>query len=223
MSNIKSEGKCLYCDKILNKRGISRHLETHLKETAKSAKAGKTYFHIRVEAGVFFLQLLISGNATFKKLDSFLRQIWLECCGHMSQFGGWGNEIGMGRKVGVYFKKDFKTDYVYDFGSSTQLTIKVIGEHTLNEKKAIILLSRNEPLEIYCHVCEKQPVTQMCSVHWGEGPFCFCESCAEEHEEECEDAEYAMGPIYNSPRSGVCGYDGGTIDKKRDGVFVLPS
>ncbi len=224
MSKIKSEGKCCYCQKVLNKRGISRHLETHLKEMGKATKTGKPYFHIRVEGGIFFLQLLISKNTHFEKLDDFLRQIWLECCGHMSQFGDWNNKIGMRRKAGEYFSKGFQTTYTYDFGSSTELTIKVIGEHvTLNEKKDIILLSRNEPLEVYCHVCEKQPVKHICSIHWGEGPFCFCESCAETHQKECEDAEYAMMPIYNSPRSGVCGYDGGTIDRERDGTFVLPS
>jgi hypothetical protein len=26
-------------------------------------------------------------------------------------------------------------------------------------------------------------------------------------------------PIVNSPRMGECGYEGGRIDKKRDGVF----
>jgi hypothetical protein len=26
-------------------------------------------------------------------------------------------------------------------------------------------------------------------------------------------------PIVNSPRMGVCGYEGGTIDKERDGIY----
>jgi len=28
-------------------------------------------------------------------------------------------------------------------------------------------------------------------------------------------------PIVNSPRMGVCGYEGGVIDIERDGVFLL--
>ncbi|MEZ4883894.1 MAG: hypothetical protein R3E32_04070 [Chitinophagales bacterium] len=221
MAKLKSEGKCLYCDKVASKAGISKHLETHLKKMEVTPKEGRQYFHIRVEADLMFLQLLISGDATFKKLDSYLRKIWLECCGHMSQFGGWGNKIGMSKKVKDYFYQGFKTDYQYDFGSTTGLTIKVIEEHYLSEKQDIVLISRNEPLEIYCHTCGKKPATQICTVHLGEGESFFCEDCVKKHEKECEDAEYALMPVVNSPRMGVCGYMGGSIDEKRDGVFEV--
>ena len=33
--------------------------------------------------------------------------------------------------------------------------------------------------------------------------------------------EYASMPVVNSPRMGVCAYEGGIIDKERDGIFVL--
>lgn len=221
MAKLKSEGKCLYCDKVSSKAGISRHLETHLKKMAVEGTGSKQYFHIRVEADIMFLQLLISGDANFSKLDGFLRQIWLECCGHMSQFGNWGSEIGKSRKVKEYFSKGFKTKYEYDFGSTTELTIKVIGEHFLKEKQAIVLLSRNEPLEIYCQSCGKEPASDICSVHLGYEEAFFCEDCMEKHEETCEDAEYAQLPVVNSPRMGTCGYTGGSIDTERDGVFTV--
>jgi hypothetical protein len=49
----------------------------------------------------------------------------------------------------------------------------------------------------------------------------FCDKCAEKHAKKCADFEdYASLPIVNSPRMGVCGYMGGTIDTERDGVFV---
>jgi len=222
MAKLKSEGKCLYCDKTTSKGGINRHVETHLKKMAVTSAEGKQYFHIRVDAGLMFLQLLISGNSTFKKLDGFLRQIWLECCGHMSQFGNWGNEIAMNRKVNTYFEAGFKIKYIYDFGSSTELNIKVTSEYFLKEKTSIILLSRNEPLEIYCQSCKKQIATQICSVHLGHDEAFFCDDCTEVHEQECEDAEYALMPVVNSPRMAVCGYTGGSTDLKRDGVFALP-
>ncbi len=38
-------------------------------------------------------------------------------------------------------------------------------------------------------------------------------------ENECEDFSEEMRlPVVNSPRMGICGYEGGMIDKERDGV-----
>jgi hypothetical protein len=48
----------------------------------------------------------------------------------------------------------------------------------------------------------------------------FCEKCAAKHEDTCSDfQDYANMPVVNSPRMGVCGYEGGSIDKERDGVY----
>jgi hypothetical protein len=48
----------------------------------------------------------------------------------------------------------------------------------------------------------------------------FCEKCAKKHAKECEDFAdgYAVMPVVNSPRMGVCAYEGGCIDTERDGV-----
>ena len=48
-----------------------------------------------------------------------------------------------------------------------------------------------------------------------------CEKCAEKHAKECEDlSDCAAMSVVNSPRMGVCAYNGGSIDTERDGVFV---
>lgn len=225
MTKIKSEGKCLYCQQTVAKNSISRHLESHLGKLEQ--ESGKSAWHLRVEAGAYFLQLLVDGDATLKKLDDFLRKIWLECCGHMSGFtigGTWSSQkIGMSRKAQDVFYEGMKLNYVYDFGTSTELDIKVIRAHALPVKGGIQLLSRNEPLEIFCHLCKKQPATQICTVHWHEGSDCmFCGDCVEKHEAVCEDAaDYSLMPIVNSPRMGECGYEGGMIDIERDGVFKV--
>jgi hypothetical protein len=48
----------------------------------------------------------------------------------------------------------------------------------------------------------------------------FCEKCAKKHAKECEDFAdgYTVMPVVNSPRMGVCAYEGGCIDTERDGV-----
>lgn len=55
----------------------------------------------------------------------------------------------------------------------------------------------------------------------GTGKNAFCKKCAKQHVKTCSDfADYAAMPVVNSPRMGVCAYDGGSIDKKRDSIFV---
>jgi hypothetical protein len=201
--NLKSEGKCLFCGKTFAKSGINRHLATHLKEKVETGKSGKSFF-VKVEtskrwgSSPYFLSLWIDGEAKMKDFDDFLRDIWLECCGHMSAFrdpkrrrSGFGmfgvmeayefldrgdvakyerimedrtGQIPMSRKVKDALYTGLVLKYEYDFGSSTELSITVIDEYPVKADKKIVLLSRNEPLEIMCSICGKIPATQICAV-----------------------------------------------------------
>ena len=178
-----------------------------------------------------FLHLLVAETATLNDLDSYLRQIWLECCGHLSSFevigkkydNDWDSgEIGEKKeqKVVHLFQKGMKIQYLYDYGSTTQLEIRVVNEYHIKTSKKIVLLSRNEPLPILCHSCGKKPAAEICTVCLYDGEAFFCKACAKKHAKTCEDfADYSGTEVVNSPRMGVCGYDGGMIDKKRDGVW----
>ena len=258
MSTLISEGKCLYCHKTFKKSGISRHLNTHLLEKTKSGKPGKS-FHIKVElhpkwgVGPYFLNLWVDGNSTMEQIDSFLRSIWLECCGHMSAFknpalrsrtGLWdffeteellakgkikeyekqmeaaNGEVPMSRKTKDALCEGLKLSYEYDFGSTTELQLTVISEFPIKAEDEIVLLSRNEPLPILCDTCGKKAATQLCGVCMGNEEAAFCDACAKKHAKTCSDfAEYAAMKVVNSPRMGVCAYEGGIIDLERDGVF----
>ena len=251
MQKLKSEGKCLFCGKTFAKTGINRHLKTHLDE---KQNAEGVSFLVKIEQNSrwgkkpYFLSLWINGETTLKQLDKFLRDIWLECCGHLSAFryktsgnstinfnsilkmfsqlshvstGEFG-EIPFKKKAKEIFGPDMKLDYEYDFGSSTKLEISVVAVFPYKADKNIVLLSRNEPLEIICSMCGKVPATQICTVCMYDEDAEFCDKCAEKHAKTCEDfADYASIPMVNSPRMGVCDYEGGVIDKERDGVFVL--
>lgn len=130
-------------------------------------------------------------------------------------------EIPKGRKVKAALTRNMKMDYEYDFGSTTSLQLTVVEEYPAKADKDIVLLSRNEPLELLCETCGKEPATQICSVCVDYEKNAFCKKCAKQHAKTCSDfADYAAMPVVNSPRMGVCGYEGGTIDTKRDGVFV---
>ena len=86
---LKSEGKCLFCDKTFAKAGINRHLKIHLDEKLNPEGVS---FLVKIEPNPrwgktpYFLSLWVDGETTLKQLDKFLRDIWLECCGHLSAF-----------------------------------------------------------------------------------------------------------------------------------------
>jgi len=218
---LNSEGKCLLCGEKFTKADINKHLSIHLEEISKSKKTGQSFL-VNVETNKrwgtspYFLSLWVDGETTMKIIDKFLRDIWLECCGHLSRF----NSAGMAKQARDVFKKGVRIDYEYDFGSSTSLTLTCINEYPVKADKKIVLLSRNEPLQIMCDICKKVPATQICAICIFEEDSKFCDKCAEKHAEKCEDFnDYAAMPIVNSPRTGVCGYVGGTIDVERDGVY----
>ena len=114
-----------------------------------------------------------------------------------------------------------KLNYQYDFGSTTELLVSVIEEYSIKADKGIVLLSRNEPPELLCDKCGKEPARQLCMICYGnQDEGLFCTKCANKHARTCDDfADYSAMRVVNSPRMGVCAYDGGIIDKKRDGVF----
>lgn len=261
MAELLSVGKCVYCNKEFNKSGISRHLAKHLGEKTNLSKPGKSFL-VKIEinpkwgASPYFLHLWVDGNSTMKEIDTFLRRIWLECCGHMSSFknpkqatkghGMWdffeaqnllsngktkayeqlmedsNGEIPMSRKTKDALQKGIKLVYEYDFGSTTELYLSVTEAYPMAADEKIILLSRNEPPEILCETCGTKPAIKICSVCMDQHESAFCNTCAKKHAKTCPDFEdYASMPVVNSPRMGVCGYEGGTIDTKRDGPFVV--
>jgi hypothetical protein len=235
---LSSEGKCSFCNDTYAQRGIVRHLNTHLKKLEKESTSKKEKsFLVYVKADIMFLCLWVDGEASFGEVDSFLRSIWLECCGHMSAFTDKDahykpskssdsffesspNEVPLDMKVSKVFNKGKKLTYDYDFGTTTRLNIAVKEEFSFSSDEKIVLLSRNEPIKILCDACKKDAASEICSVHLWDGNGFFCKSCAKKHRKVCEDFdEYAQMNLVNSPRTGMCGYDGGSIDLERDGIY----
>ena len=98
--------------------------------------------------------------------------------------------------------------YQYDFGSTTELMITVANYRVMNNRKEkLIILSRNNPIEILCEECGKKPVAYICTECLYEGSGRLCEDCTRTH--EC--GEEMLLPVCNSPRMGVCGYCGSDI------------
>lgn len=216
----QSQGKCAFCGREMAKGGLARHLSacSQRQEAMSTAnqKRGKEQelYHLQVQdawQGDFWLHLEMNGSATLADLDDYLRAIWLECCGHLSQFsiGGWrGEEIPKTTRVGRIFEPEVEVTHIYDFGTSSETLIKAVGVRGGKPLTShpIVLMARNNPPEAYCMEC-KQPAAWLCleCLYELDEPGTLCDQHAEVHPHE----NYGEPmPLVNSPRMGMCGYDG---------------
>jgi hypothetical protein len=162
---------------------------------------------LRVEARglpTFWLDIAVKRDAKLKDVDRFLRRTWLECCGHLSEFfTGTHRKVSMNTKVSETLGPGDRLGYVYDFGSSTELVVRVLGGANAPSKSAIRLTARNEAPTWPCDACGKA-ATAVCPQCWYEGKGFCCATHATRH--DC--GEDMLLPVVNSPRMGVCGYTG---------------
>ena len=106
MAMAKSTGKCAICGKSYSKSGISRHLNSCLEKERAAASSAPSRdglkmksFHLAIEGRDYpdyWLHLEMTSNAPLRVLDQFLRDTWLECCGHLSAFFIQGREYSPG-------------------------------------------------------------------------------------------------------------------------------
>ena len=215
----QSRGTCTYCGKETTKGGMSKHLDACPQRQAAIAKAedgkGKpeTLFHLRVEdahSKAFWLNLEMRSSKTLQDLDLYLRDIWLECCGHLSQFSvtSFGQEIDQRRKISNAFQSTNQLVHEYDFGTTSETLVKVVAvrEGKPTTKHAIALMARNLIPEAECVECG-QPATHLCMecIYEDNTAGTLCDIHAENHPHD----DYGEPiPFVNSPRLGMCGYDG---------------
>jgi hypothetical protein len=237
-------GKCAYCSGSFSGTIMARHLESckvrHASPSSQSRdreyillrnnnKNNNTAQHhivylLKVSSKYFpeyWLFMEADGMCKLEDIDSFLRDMWLECCGHLSCFtinsqryeiqpDPWFSSRSMRVKLNKILEPGMIFEYVYDFGSSTELIIKVISGRLGKIKKGrkpIRLVARNDPILFECHTCKEATATNICSICRSERSIkqaSFCGNCLKLH--EC--GEDMALPIVNSPRSGECGYTG---------------
>ncbi len=163
----------------------------------------------------FWLHLEMRGSATLEDLDDYLRAIWLECCGHMSQFTrrGWravwgGDKLSMRKRARDVFKPGTTLTHTYDFGTSSYTGIKVkqVREGKPLTPHPILLMARNEQPDDRCVVCGETAswLCIECLIEENEWAT-FCDRHAEVHPHD--NYGYPI-PLLNSPRLGMCGYTG---------------
>lgn len=198
-----SKGNCYLCGRLIAKSAFKKHaLTAHPYE----GEASQDCVVLKVEdtdSKMYWLYLDVPATSTLKTLDTFLRKIWLECCGHMSEFFEKDySVIGMNHKI-AGFPAGSCLLYEYDFGDTTQLKITVVGySKRPKQRGAVRLLGRNKAYQFACGKCGKAADWICCEGVWKDvNPF-LCEACSEDHEYD------SLLPIVNSPRMGVCAYCG---------------
>jgi len=216
----QSKAKCTYCGQQFIKNRMTTHLSSCSQRQQTLAIAERNnvrtekLYYLRVQdasTSSFWLDLEVNGSATLREIDSYLRAIWLECCGHMSRFsvGGWGeDEINMRRRVQEVFNPGVELTHIYDFGTSSETRVKAIevrdGKPTT--RHPVALMARNEMPELRCEECS-EPAARLCNecMYEEERAGTLCERHAKTHPHE---SYGELLPIVNSPRVGMCGYEG---------------
>src|SRR6266480_2557819 len=326
-----SKGVCSFCKGEFEKAKMTQHLKyckqrateiaTELESTPTTQKT--RLFHILVEGRYnpqYWMHLEMPASDALADLDDFLRAIWLECCGHLSEFTIGGTSYSSEPEDYFYFGEDAtdeeteieeveeeedeeldidellqtfppeylkmlpqnflselqkfestndlvsylketlnsipkrgvphsqeewdayreryfqsqileallemvedrsldvplekvlkvgqKFSYEYDFGSSTDLTLKVLSERegiVQNEDEDNIeVIARNIQPVILCKVCGK-PAKVVVGGYFDVEENAFCsKKCVKK---SGEDADMLL-PVVNSPRVGVCAYTG---------------
>jgi hypothetical protein len=207
MARATSFGMCQLCGARKSKGAMLAHVSKCLSASRGAPAMSSRALLLRVQpAGALFywLDLAVRRNTKLTEVDRFLRHIWLECCGHLSGFyAADRREVSMNAAVGrVFERRGTRLEYVYDFGSSTELSLSMLGTVEANPKSAVQLVARNEAPIWPCAVCGK-PATTVC-VECASDDALYCADHAAGH--EC--GEEMLLPVVNSPRMGVCGYTG---------------
>ncbi|MDD9982571.1 MAG: hypothetical protein OXU81_14645 [Gammaproteobacteria bacterium] len=235
---VRTSGDCGYCGRELTVGGLTRHLRScaarreAIEQADRGGRSVQDVYHLRAQGKYrpeYWLHLEMCGSATLEDLDHYLRRIWLECCGHLSQFniGGMLYDCPGAEFPGVdpFFDEDHGSmavgvdrlfavglafSHEYDFGSTTHLTIKVLDQRRGRP-------TTGHPIALMARNIHRPPPCQAC----GEPARFLCLGCHYEGSDDlsgyvCEDdaaahaghEDYGRLPLVNSPRSGVCGYDG---------------
>jgi hypothetical protein len=213
---IVTAGVCNKCKKIITKNSARSHINKcfGLREV-ETVDA----FLIKVQwphkNPIYWIYFATPFKFTLEDIDNFLRETWLECCDHLSQFTISGKryccnlerdyvlnpylsfeELSMSIPIEKVLTLGLKFIHEYDFGSTTELLLEVVGLIKTEFPKKINVMIRNQEPEFDCVECGEKAVL-ICS---NDDEEFLCISCA-------EDDEYLL-PLVNSPRTGVCGYAG---------------
>ncbi len=215
------KAKCYYCNKELTERTIKRHMK-NCSEMKKSIdekriddKEQRNQFIIAIKSkyarNEYCIYLSIDGTLGLVHIDQFIRDIWVECCGHLSGFkirGKYYQDNQMNTQLNDILNIDEKFEYEYDFGSTTCLVLDVVNIIEVPSSfSQIEIISRNHEIKHVCKICGAEA-----KYFNYEKDEWECENCIDGDNDIIMEFDYC-----NSPRDGVCGYEG---DKESENIYL---
>jgi len=216
------KAKCYYCNKELTEKTIKRHMkncsemERKVEELSEVDKKQRNQFIIAIKpkynGNEYCIYLSIDENLSLVHIDQFMRDIWLECCGHLSAFkisGNFYQDYSMNTKLKDILAANEKFEYEYDFGSTTYLTLEVVDIIKVPASfSQIEIIARNHEVKHICEICGSEA-----EYFDYENDQWLCKKCIDKDNDMISKFGYC-----NSPRDGVCCYEG----HKKDENTYLP-
>lgn len=160
----------------------------------------------------FWLLVLARPTIMLSDLDALIRDVWVECCGHLSQFTIHGEhfmndaeecETGMDIPLGRILAPGMTFSYEYDFGSTTVLDIHVLSTLPISPPgRGAVVLARNRPPPVPCDECGNPADFRLFDEN-GIPSSHVCRRCLQPDRFSAS----SVMRISNSPRDGVCGYE----------------
>lgn len=216
------KGKCYYCNKELTEKTIKRHMKDcsemkkKIDELSVGDKKQRNQFMIAIKSkydkNEYCIYLSIDENLSLLHIDQFLRDVWLECCGHLSAFKikrKIYQDYSMDTKLKDILTVNEKFEYEYDFGSTTDLILEVIDIIKVPASfSQIEIIARNNEVIHHCEICGAEA-----EYFDYENDQWECKKCIDKNNDMITKFNYC-----NSPRDGVCCYGG----HKRHEVAYFP-
>jgi len=193
---------CNICEKEY--KGVKRHLNSCIEKKFEKGSESLYYLIVRSEFTPHYLHISMKASATLEDLDAYIREVWMECCGHMSDFSirGAREQLSLNSSIEKIFSSTDRVDYVYDYGSSSELVVEFVKEFKGRQSTLIKTLSRNPHIRVVCQACKKRDAVAVCSqCVWDEKGY-LCSKCMPKHDCGMD----MLLPYVNSPRTGVCAY-----------------
>jgi len=206
------KAKCYYCNKELTEKNIKKHMKNcsemkkSIDEKKINDKKQRNQFILAIKSKYvndeYCIYLSIAGTLGLVHIDQFLRDIWVECCGHLSSFkikGKSYQDNQMNTQLNDILDIDEKFEYEYDFGSTTHLMLEVVDIIQVPSSfSQVEIIARNNEIRHECEICGTE------AKHFDyEKDRWECENCVDKDDDMIIEFNYC-----NSPRDGVCGYEG---------------
>jgi len=161
---LSTSGRCIFCNTKISTSMALKHF-SKCSKVNDVLKGGIDAYLIKIKdkySAYYWLYVVVPLDYTLEDLDMFIRDIWVDCCSHASEFRI--NEItyssdfvikydskekSMKIKLSEILNNGLDFEYTYDYVNTTELKLEVISTVKIKEKYIYILGRNDNPLTKY--------------------------------------------------------------------------